>query len=134
MRGPAAVFLLSFFILPVFSAAAEDLDELQQDVKQSHAALEDLRISRERMEKSAALSSRAFELLKQGNYHEAEQALTEWEAVDPQDSQLPALKELVSKLKVETNPARQADLWAEYLNKTLQELQPKKENFVHRND
>lgn len=25
-----------------------------------------------------------------------------------------------------------ADLWAEYLSKTLEELRPKKENFVHR--
>lgn len=132
MRCPAAVLFLCFFGFPSLSAAEEDLDPLQQEVQKTHAVLDELKISRERMEKGAALSANALELLKAGRYHEAEQALAEWEAADPEDSRLPALKELVSKLKVETNPAREADLWAEYLNKTLKELKPKKENFVHR--
>ena len=133
MKRPAGVFFLCLFILST-AAAEEDLDPLQQEVRQGHAVLDDLRLARERMEKSAALSAHALRLLKEGKYAEAERALMEWEAADPQDSRLPALKELVSKLKVESNPAREADLWAEYLNKTLEELQPKKENFVHRDD
>ncbi len=132
MKRPAAILLLVFFGFPCLAAPAEDLDQLRQEVQQSHAVLDELKMAREKVEKSAALSANALELLKAGRYHEAEQAIAEWEAADPQDSRLPALKQLVSKLKVEMNPAREADLWAEYLNKTLEELQPKKENFVHR--
>ena len=131
MRRSAVIFLFFFLGLPC-SSSAEDLDLLRREVQKTHAVLDELRMSREKMEKSAALSDRALDLLKAGQYPEAEQALAEWEAVDPQDSRLPALKELVSKLKVETSPARDADLWSEYLNKTLKELEPQKENFVHR--
>ena len=123
---------LAFFLLAVSSAAvAEELDDLKLDVQAGQKVLEEMKASRERMEKSAALAAHAIELLKAEKYSEAEQALTEWEAVDPEDSRLPALKELTSKLKAEPDPARQSDLWADYLDKTMKELQPK-ENFVHR--
>ncbi|GEM_PF-3662988 len=132
MRGGAGIlFFLMFWAAS--AVRAEEMDQLRQDIQQNHAMLEELRVSREKIEKSAPLAVRAFELLKAGQYDETERALAEWEAVDPEDSRLPGLKRLVSKLKVEPDPARQADLWTEYLNKTLEDLQPEaKSNFVHR--
>lgn len=130
-RRGAGILVLLLPLFPVSILLAEEMDPLRREVQENHAVLEELRISREKMELTAALSARARELLKEGEYHEAESALAEWEAADPQDSRLPGLKELASKLKDEPNPARQADLWADYLSKTLEELQPK-ENFVHR--
>jgi len=120
-----------FFLAVSPVACGEELDDLKQNVQASQKALEELKASREKMEESTALAAHAFELFKVEKYSEAEQALVEWEAVDPEDSRLPALKELASKLKAEPDPDRQSDLWAAYLNKTMKELQPK-ENFVHR--
>lgn len=113
-------------------ALQEEMEKLRQEVQKNHDVLKELEASRERIEKVSSLSKRAFELLRAEKYDEAEKALLEWEAVDPENSRLPLLKELVSRLKVESNPARAADLWADYFNKSLKDLQPKKENFVHR--
>ena len=117
------------------AVAAEDPDPLSRDrdLQQTRVALEEMRASRERMEKGAPLAARAVGLLKAERYAEAEQALADWEAVDPEDPRLPPLKELASKLKAEPDPIRQSDLWSAYLNATLEELQPReKQNFVHR--
>ena len=126
-----AFFMLAFSAVAVAAPQKSDDLKLQQDVQASKKELEELKASREKMEKSAALAAHTFELFKAEKYLEAEKALEEWEAVDPEDSRLPALKELASKLKAEPDPARQSDLWYAYLDKTMKELQPK-ENFVHR--
>ena len=122
-----------FFLAVSPVAYGEELDDLKQDVQASQKTLEELKASREKLEKSAPLATRAFDLLKAEKYQEAAQVLAEWEAVDPEDSRLPALKDLTSKLKAEPDPSRAADLWTAYLTRTLEELQPaRKENFVHR--
>ena len=136
-EGPLPVKGKVFFALLLCAvspaAAAEEMDELRRDIRESHAVLEEMKASRERMEKSAPLAARAIGLLKTERYLEAERALAEWESADPEDSRLPALKELASKLKAEPDPVRQADLWNVYLSATLEKLQPKeKQNFVHR--
>ncbi len=104
------------------SAEEEALEKLRQDVQENHAALEEMKATREKIEQTTPLMKKAFKLLKEDRYEEAEQVLSEWEEIDPQDEKLIKLQGFTARLRGEPSLARRMDLWNDYLNETAGEL------------
>ncbi len=100
----------------------QDLEKLKQSVEELKKSGEEAKASEELQKKVAPLMEQLKVLLKEERYSEAQKVLSQWEALDPHEAQIPLWRDLVSKLEKEPDKKRKEELYLEFVNQLVRGL------------
>jgi hypothetical protein len=90
------------------------LEKLKRSLEESKKSQQEYKEAEGRSEKARPLADKTLDSVKQEKYEDAKKALREWEKIDPQDFRIPATRNFIARVEVETDPAKRKQLQAEY--------------------